>query len=215
MHLTNRLTLLALAATTTTTLASPILQARDGPVKVTADQLGQIAPKLKSCDRAKDAECATADNAALFISNSFDTYKITSPAVAAALIATMAKESGEFVYAHNVSPGVPGQGTRNMQSPKFNKMYLDSLTDPAFKAEKDAAGDDPVKVLRALNTYGNYDFGSAAWFLTSQCKESADALDKAKADQKGWDDYVKCVGATPGDGRLDYWKKAVQVLGVK
>ena len=214
MHITTFIPALALASFT---FANPIVQRRDdAPVKVTADQLKQIAPKLGDCDRAKPKmeECATAEKAAEYISNSFVTYKITKPAVAAGLIATMSVESGEFQYAHNVSPGRPGQGTRNMQMANLNKEYIDSIEDPAFKPEKDAAGSDPDKILKALIKYGNYNFGSAAWFFTKKCNpEVATAL--GKGDKAGWDQYVQCIGATADDGRVKYWEAAVKALGVK
>ena len=198
-------------ALATATFAIP-LQPRGNTAafKVTADQIGTLAPKSKSCNPASAPECASADNAAAYINNSFQTYQITSPGVAAGLIATMIQESGQFEFSRNKVPGVPGQGTRNMQSPKFNKMYLDSITDPGFVAEKTAAGSDPVKVLNALIKYGNYDFGSAAWFLTTQCKSSVAGLDKG--DSAGWDAYVQCVGASPGDGRKAVWTQAIALL---
>ena len=205
-----RYTTAILATLAATTLANP-LNPRDGtPFKVTAEQIGTLAPKSKSCDKSKSVECAPADKAAEYINNSFQTYKITTAGAAAGLIATMIQETGQFEFARNKVPGVKGQGTRNMQSPKFNKMYLDSLTEPAFADEKKAAGDDPAKVLDAIIKYGNYDFGSAAWFLTTQCKDNVAGLDKG--DAAGWDAYVTCVGATATDGRKDVWTKAIALL---
>ena len=225
MHTTNFLPALALLSVTLA-LPSPssskTLSTRDGGFKVTEEQIGNICPQSKSCDRAKDDECATAKNAAKFINMSFDQYQIKSPNVAAALIATMCKESGDFKLAHNVfpAPGRPGQGTRNMQSPDFNKKYLKSILDDTkieksddFKNKAKAAGDDVGKVLEVLNTYGSLDFGSAAWFLSTECKGQIAGLEKG--DEAGWDAYVTCVGASAGDGRKEIWKKAIEALKAK
>ena len=67
------------------------------------------------------------------IVKSFQHYGISSAGVQAALLSIMAFESGNFKYSINISPGVPGQGTRNMQSPKFNMEYAMSI--PALSAQ--------------------------------------------------------------------------------
>jgi hypothetical protein len=91
--------------------AGPIrpLASRDG---LTADQIVTISPKSSSCDGAPaPEECATAAQAAPFISDSFQTYQVTSPAEQAALISLMAFETGDFKYNRNHFPGVTGQGS--------------------------------------------------------------------------------------------------------
>lgn len=81
--------------------------------KITTAQLLDIAPKSKSCDNPPAAgECATAQQAAPFISTAFDTYDVTSPAEQAAVISLMAFETGDFKYNRNHFPGRPGQGSK-------------------------------------------------------------------------------------------------------
>ncbi|KAL9638704.1 MAG: hypothetical protein Q9164_001377 [Protoblastenia rupestris] len=74
-------------------------------------------------------ECVTATQAAPWINNPFKAYGITVAGETAGVIATMGKESGEFKCArhHFGSPSF-GQGTRNMQSAKFNLEYAQSTT---------------------------------------------------------------------------------------
>ncbi|KAI4155349.1 MAG: hypothetical protein L6R39_001271 [Caloplaca ligustica] len=123
------------------------------------DILLAIAPKAGTCDGAPSpAECKTADEALSFINQSFRTYGITSLGEAAAVISIMAFESGDFKYNVNHFPGVPGQGTRNMQSPAFNLQYAQSI--PALKDKLAAAGGDPKTVLALLTANEEYDFVS-------------------------------------------------------
>lgn len=92
--------------------ATPALGDCSNPFSITAAQLLQIAPKSKSCDNPPAAgECATAEQAALFITASLQTYNVTSRAEQAAVIGLMAFESVEFKYNRNHFPGRPGQGS--------------------------------------------------------------------------------------------------------
>ncbi|KAG8530869.1 uncharacterized protein KY384_004226 [Bacidia gigantensis] len=212
MYITQIVTALALVTLLPSSFAYPYLQRRADAVVITEDQLLKIAPKSKDCTPT-DTECSPASKAAGFISSGFKTYNITSPAVAAALVATMALESGEFKYARNKfpAPGKPGQGTRNMQSPDFNKQYLTSIDEL-----KSQVTDDVSKNLDLLVHYGDVDFGSAAWYLTTQdpCKGMTDKLASGKQDT--FESYVKdCLGTTSTPDRDGYWTKAVDALGVK
>ncbi|CAG7939444.1 unnamed protein product [Penicillium salamii] len=179
---------------------------------LTEAQITTISPKSSSCDDApSEGECATAKQAAKFIAQSFDTYKVTSKAEQAAVISLMAFESGDFKYNKNHFPGVAGQGTRNMQSPAFNKKYAASI--PAVK-DKAAETSDPADLLDLLRNDGTTDFGSGAWFLTTECsKEVRSAL--ADGPEAGWKKYITdCVGTTITDDRKAYWDRAVKALGV-
>ncbi|KAJ5326322.1 uncharacterized protein N7506_009424 [Penicillium brevicompactum] len=190
------------------TTAAPI-STRD---TLTEAQLISIAPKSSSCDDAPaEGECATAKQAAQFTSQSFDTYKVTSKAEQAAVISLMAFESDDFKYNKNHYPGVAGQGTRNMQFPEFNKKYAASI--PALK-DKIAGVSDPADLLDLLRNDGATDFGSGAWFLTTQCsKDVRSAL--ADGSEAGWQKYTtECVGTTVTDDRKAYWQRAVKALGV-
>ncbi|KAL8735874.1 MAG: hypothetical protein Q9181_002652 [Wetmoreana brouardii] len=134
-----------------------------------------MAPKSNTCAGAPSPkECKTAGEAAPFINQSFRTYGITTTGEAAAVISTMAFETDDFKYNINHFPGVPGQGTRNMQSPEFNLKYAKSI--PALQSKLAAAGSDPKAVLGLLTANGEYDFGSGAWYLATQCKLTGSVL---------------------------------------
>ncbi|KAL4898526.1 hypothetical protein BDV59DRAFT_5890 [Aspergillus ambiguus] len=183
-------------------------------IHISAEQIEAIAPPSKSCDNAPSPEeCATAKQAAPNIAQAFQTYKITSPAEQAAVIGLIAFESVDFRYNKNHSPGVPGQGTRNMQSPAFNKKYAASI--PALSDKLSSVANDPVKVLDLLLADEKYDFASGAWFLTSQCEKSV-RTQLQTGSEAGWTQYIRsCVGTDPNNERKAYWQRAVKALGVK
>lgn len=178
---------------------------------ITADLITKIAPSTASCSGAAfPDECADAATAAKSISASFEKYKITEPGTQAALISLMLYESGNFVYNKNHYPGVPGQGTKNMQSPAFNLLYAKSLF-PDKAAAAEAQGPEAVLALVSGN---DETFGSAAWFLTSQCTPAiAEGL--ASATSAGWSAYLtQCVGTTDTPDRDTIWTAAKGALGV-
>ena len=81
---------------------------------MTASQLRAISPSSSTCANAEvPAQCRTAEQAASAIASSFATYGITSPAEMAAVVGTMAFESGDFKYNINYYPGNPGQGSKH------------------------------------------------------------------------------------------------------
>lgn len=98
-----------------------------------------------------------------------------------------------------------------MQSPSFNKKYASSL--PALK-DQAAKVSDPADLLDLLRADETYDFGSGAWFLTTQC--SKDVRTKLKAGtEEGWQLYISdCVGTSVTEDRKEYWERAVKALGV-
>lgn len=125
-------------------------------------QLISIAPKSSSCaNAAYPLECRTAAQAVGPISASFTTYDVTTQEEQAAILSTMAFESGDFQYQVNHFPGIPGQGTRNMQSSAYNLQYAQSISALGPYLEK-IQTTDAVAVLNLLILYMNYDFGSAA-----------------------------------------------------
>lgn len=97
-----------------------------------------------------------------------------------------------------------------MQSPEFNKKYAASI--PALKDKIDGAS--PADLLDLLRNDGATDFGSGAWFLTTQCsKDVRSAL--ADGSESGWEKYTTdCVGTTVTDDRKAYWQRAIKALGV-
>lgn len=99
-----------------------------------------------------------------------------------------------------------------MQSPAYNSKYANSL--PDIKDKVAVAGNDPGQILDILLADAEYDFGSGAWFLTTQCSESVrEAL--RSGSQEGWEGYISgCVGTEADEGRRGYWESAVKALGV-
>ncbi|KAJ6134234.1 hypothetical protein N7523_000556 [Penicillium sp. IBT 18751x] len=179
---------------------------------LTEAQIIAIAPTSANCDNPPaEGECATAKTAAKFTAQSFDTYDVTSKAEQAAVISLMAFESGDFKYNKNHFPGVAGQGTRNMQSPAYNKEYASSIS--ALK-DQVAKTSDPAELLDLLRADEVYDFGSGAWFLTTQCSE--DVRSKLQdGTEEGWQSYISdCVGTSVTDERKEYWERAVTALDV-
>jgi hypothetical protein len=97
--------------------------------EITTDQLLAISPNSSTCDNPPaEGECATAEQAAPFISDSFSTYAIDNVAEQAALISLMAFESGDFKYNRNHFPGVAGQGSTSSFPPSNRKSTCIRLT---------------------------------------------------------------------------------------
>lgn len=186
--------------------SKPQLQVQSFP---TAAQLMAIAPKSNNCAGADPAQCQTADKAAQYIAQAFQTYGITSQGEMAALISTIAFESGGFKYNKPVNPA-PGKGTRNMQSAAFNLKYAQSIPAVASQLASGSAGPDAALNLLIANPY--IDFASAAWFLTSQCPSARPELQAG--NMAGYITYVTgCLGTTVTDDRHAYAQRAYQVMG--
>jgi hypothetical protein len=100
-----------------------------------------------------------------------------------------------------------------MQSPSYNKKYASSL--PALKDQISKVANSPVDLLDLLRNNKTYDFGSGAWFLTTQCsKEVRTALQSGS--EEGWQRYISdCVGTSVTEERKEYWQRAVKALGVQ
>lgn len=97
--------------------------------------------------------------------------------------------------------------------PPFNLEYADSI--PGLADRLGPVRDDPDAVLELLLSDEEYDFGSGAWFLTSQCSSGVrEALRTGSED--GWKRYVsECVGTTVTEDRKAYWRRAAKALGVE
>lgn len=179
---------------------------------LTAASLLTIAPSSDTCSGATHPlECKTAEEALAPILASFATYKITDPATQAAVVSTIAMESGDFKYSHHYFPfPVPGQGTRNMQSAAYNLDYARSVSKLAGELEAaQAAG--PENVVNLLLSHPEYDFGSAAWFLTSQCDDGV-VSGLSKAGTEAFDAYVGCIGASASAQRTEYYTNALKAF---
>lgn len=197
------LTLLSLS----TSSAIP-LQARD---VITPAQILYIAPTSSTCAGADyPAQCRTADQVAPIVSQVLENYGIITPAEKAAVLSTIAFESVDFKYNINITPGVPGQGTRNMQSAAFNLLYAQSIPDLASYI---AGVSGPNGVRDLLTGSDLYDFGSGAWFLATQCSQAVRA-GLQNQGLAGWKAYISnCVGTSPTEDRQAYWERANTALG--
>jgi len=127
----------------------------------------------------------------------------------------MLYESGDFKYAQNHFPGVPGQGTRNMQSPAYNLKYAEYLatvyTNCGINSAQvqQASAEGPVALLALVNTE-EWTFGSAAWYLVTQCGASVrEGL--AAGTQEGWEGYLQCVGTSGDEKRDQLWSAAMSL----
>ncbi|KAK8070146.1 hypothetical protein PG994_006762 [Apiospora phragmitis] len=178
-----------------------------------ADQILAIAPNSKTCDGS--ADCRTAAQAAPALIQSFQDYKVYAAGQIAGVLALMAYESGDFKYKHNVSPGRPGQGTANMQMYANNVKYAASIPDLKSKAASftDNSPDAQKNELLAMVTDDKYNFGSGAWYLTTQCDKGVQTA-LSKGDDAGFAAYMKCVGVTVTEDRNAYWQRAKKAFNL-
>ncbi|KAI9764780.1 MAG: hypothetical protein M1840_008049 [Geoglossum simile] len=187
---------------------------------VTPKQLVQIGRATASCDGAKfPAECATADQAAPFISAAFGKFNIATSTEKAALIALIMSESGQFKS--NFRHDVAGQGTRNMQMFRFNLEYALSFPElvPQVNAIRGGEGTpisaispDGQNAIRDLVLPNRYSFGSAMWFYTVKCTDAVKKGVRA-GGEAGFRDFLTiCVGTKVSDTARVLYANAVATL---
>jgi hypothetical protein len=185
-------------------------------------------------DSKAPGQCRTAKQAAGPILRSFERYGITAPGEKAALLSLMVMETAEFKYRRNVYPGTPGQGSkfgiarqvldpnanrcrwysaRNMQMPNWNQKYAASL--PEISQQYEPVKDNVDAVLELLLKNDDHDFGSAAWFLVTNCPGEVRA-ELQKGTDEGWERYItQCVHTTVTDERRKYWLGAREVMAAR
>ncbi|KAF2723110.1 hypothetical protein K431DRAFT_33022 [Polychaeton citri CBS 116435] len=189
---------------------------RSLPNQITAAAIISIDPSTQSCGPSGStttSECAPASAAAPAIAESFRTFNIDTFGEQAALLSLMLYESASFEYSRNhfPAPGTPGQGTRNMQSPAFNEQYSGYLAEQGLA--KDGAGTPTQLSFDELVASDRWSFGSAAWFLQTQCGDSI-RQGLASGSRAGWDAYLTtCVGTTSTDDRAAIWQKVIGLGG--
>jgi hypothetical protein len=177
-----------------------------------------IAPKSKQCPKDKLPECRTAEEAAPYINRSFHRYGIYSPNAMASVLALIALESGEFQYKRNAFPGRPGQGTANMQMAEFNLKYAKSIEklEPQVANVTTVDGQSDAELNRILDlvVVDDYNFGSGAWFLRSECGEKVlSALNKDI--DTGFAAHMECVGVdADNEERQAYLTLAKEAFGL-
>ncbi|KAL6711854.1 hypothetical protein ACN47E_002897 [Coniothyrium glycines] len=184
---------------------------------LTAANLIAIASTTASCDGAPyPEECKDATAAAAALNKAFETYKITSTEEQAAVVAYELFESANFKYNKNKfpAPGRPGQGTRMMAMPPVVQKYATAVAGAAAVATAQAAGGDTGlnAVLALVNSDDEKSFGSAAWFVTSECTPAVRAgLQAGTID--GWHSFLTaCVQTSLDDARDTIWVTAKQIM---
>lgn len=186
--------------------------AATAPAKSAVDALTKIAPTSASCDGAKvPAQCATAQQAAGPIIDSFAEYGIVTPGEQAALLALMAFETVEFKFNTNQDGGNgqprPGQGTRNMMMPDNVALYAQA------KYPNAASISDVSQKLDKVIADGG-EWASAAWYYTTKCDDTVKAGLKAGTQAGNAAYLTNCVMTTVTDDRTKYWTAAAQALGL-
>ncbi|KXX79766.1 hypothetical protein MMYC01_202809 [Madurella mycetomatis] len=161
-----------------------------------------IMPSSNTCDGATlPDDCRTAEQAAPFVSEACADF---SDGETAAMLALMGLESVDFKYKHNLSNGNPGQDCLV----QYIKQYATSI----FGAEK-VEGKSPAEVLDMV-TPDEYNFGSAAWFLETQCDSGVREGLEGGTDA-AWNAYMDCVGVDGADSnRMEYWNRAKKAFGL-
>lgn len=193
---------------------APFLFARESSA---VSMIETIMPKSTSCPSGLQG-CATAEQAAPYLIQAFQTYNLQSSGQIAGVLALIGYESNDLEYRQNVDPGRPGQGTANMQMASYNLMYAQSI--PALKADADAIGtstaamsDAQLNDVLALVTVDEYNFASGAWFLATQCSQDV-RNELATGTTAGFTAYMDCVGVSATSDRTAYWTRAQEAFGL-
>ena len=102
----------------------------------------------------------------------------------------------------------------------YNLLYARSI--PALTAQVNAIttsdgveglSDDELNDIRALVLPDEYAWGSAGWFLSSQC--GADVRSQLQqGGEDGWEAYLGCVGTEATDDRRVVWERANAAFGI-
>lgn len=184
-------------------------------VLLSAAKIEAVEPTTATCDAAPfPEECADSKIAAAALNSSFEKYNITAVGEVAALVAYTLFESGNYKYKQNHYPGRPGQGTRMMAMPNYIKEYATAVAGADAVAQAQAAGGDTglTAVLALANADDEKSFGSAAWYLTTQCKPDVRAGLVAETVD-GWHNFLtQCIGTTAAAQRDPAWVAAKQAL---
>ena len=97
-----------------------------------------------------------------------------------------------------------------MQIANWNKEYAASISE--IKDEFEPIKEDVDEILNLLLFNDDYDFGSAAWFLTTVCNDEIRG-ELQKGTDAGWEKYItKCVGTTATPERKEYLERARDVV---
>lgn len=191
-----------------------VSQLPQGATDTPANRIISIAPETASCAGAPfPSECATAEEAATAFIDSVTEYGLSTKGEWGAVFSLILFESGNFKYNRNhfPAPGVPGQGTRNMQSPTYNAQYAQFLAGKGQLAAEDVTNASADDVLDLLSP-DKFSFASAAWFLVTVC--SPDVKESLKdGTQASYEGYLTgCVGTAATPDRLAVWEQVQTIL---
>jgi len=202
------------------TFTTRAIAVNDAMTTIMTNVIQTISPATSTCDHAPHPEeCSTAQHAAPFLLHSFNDYDLMTIGEIIAVTSLMLFESGDLKYNKNYfSPSGgpnPGQGTRNMQQASFNSLYAAYLVSQGRLSEEALSAATTPDAVLALVQPDEFTFGSAAWFLATQCSaEIRTGLQSAEggreAAQAAWEAYLtECVGVVPvTDERREGWMKA-------
>jgi len=181
---------------------------------LTEADLLTIAPSSATC-ASDNPECRTAAFVAPLLDAAFERWNVTTPRAMAAVLSVVSFESVEFKYKRNknpndmTKPGRPGQGTVNMQMTRFNQDYLKEF--PELVALNLTATNDIMVAV----TDDKYNFGSGAWYYTTQCDNYTKAFLEASLEA-GYEWYLSaCIGVQFTDDRRSYWGKAKAIYNIE
>lgn len=94
--------------------------------------------------------------------------------------------------------------------PDFNVKYAASI--PALAAPLAAVSNEPDRVRALLTANDVYDFGSAAWYLKTQCGPDV-RQNLASGGLDGFKAYVTgCLQTTITAERIAYYERATMAL---
>jgi len=159
-----------------------------------------------------------------FINKSFSKFGFLTRGEQAAIFALMAFESGNFMFDVNVSPGRPGQGTRNMMmfnfilpyAVEYNRTAVHAIRpDLNFNSTVANVPDDSQKnAIRATVLDDTLSFASAAWFLRTHCSPQI-GLGLQSATDDAFNAYMgsTCVGAGQDPARIALYHATLTAMG--
>lgn len=97
-----------------------------------------------------------------------------------------------------------------MQSPHYNTLYASSI--PSLTGLLRQTNGNVTQILDLLTANPEWDFGSGAWFLVSQCDEQT-RRELRTGSVQGWKAYIEgCVGTSVNERRRAVWERAVRAL---
>ena len=194
--------------------------------KSAVDHILNIAPTASSCD-PNQTECTTAQDAAGPLVFAMHHYGIMDAAAIAAILTTIAQESGDLKYKRNhyPPPGRPGQGSSNMQNYRFNYEFAletDRLKDQLAAIDGAHPDSNPSNetmnaVLDLIISNTTYNFMTGPWYYNKYCSDEIKAGFRSQADLDATFKHYQndCIGVVPiEESRMDKWAKARESFGL-